>query len=188
MPFASLCLVSVAGATTHPQAPPTSPPAHWGPVSINLEDVPYPHPVSFVELTLFVEPVRMAFMDVVPAGSPRGQTVVLLHGGNWSAKPCSAASASTRKAPRTMRPLFRASRRASRSSMRSASAELVQRAPQFLVLVRRLLDYSEHGWRLPHPVARPGCVLSNSHEGYAAFRHSADPQHSVISLPTREAA
>jgi hypothetical protein len=25
-------------------------------------------------------------------------------------------------------------------------------------------------------------VLLNSHEGYAAFRHSADPQHSVISL------
>jgi hypothetical protein len=86
MLFASLCLVSVAGATTHPHAPPTSPPAHWGPVSINLEDVPYPHPVSFVELTLFGEPVRMAFMDVVPAGSPRGQTVVLLHGGNYFAK------------------------------------------------------------------------------------------------------
>jgi pimeloyl-ACP methyl ester carboxylesterase len=84
--FASLCLVTVAGATTRAQSPPTSPPAHWGPVSINLEDVPYPHPVSFVEFTLFAEPVRMAFMDVAPAGQARGQVVVLLHGGNYFAK------------------------------------------------------------------------------------------------------
>jgi hypothetical protein len=27
-----------------------------------------------------------------------------------------------------------------------------------------------------------GLCVSNSHEGYAAFSHSADPQHSVISL------
>ena len=28
-------------------SPPETPPAHWGPVSINLEDVPYPYPVQF---------------------------------------------------------------------------------------------------------------------------------------------
>jgi hypothetical protein len=33
----------------------------------------------------------------------------------------------------------------------------------------------------PSPGGQPGCVLLNSHEGYAAFRHSGDPQHAVIS-------
>jgi pimeloyl-ACP methyl ester carboxylesterase len=67
------------------QTPPTTPPAHWGPVSINLEEVPYPHPVSFIDFTQFEEPVRIAFMDVAPAAPANGQTVVLLHGGNYFA-------------------------------------------------------------------------------------------------------
>ena len=34
-----------------------------------------------------------------------------------------------------------------------ALQELVQRRPQFLVCFRRLLDYSQHGWRLLRPAA-----------------------------------
>ncbi|TVP57186.1 MAG: alpha/beta hydrolase [Gemmatimonadales bacterium] len=68
------------------QSPPAEPPENWGPVSINLEDVDYPHPVSYVEFTLYGEDVRMAFMDVQPAGEPNGQSVALLHGGNYFAK------------------------------------------------------------------------------------------------------
>ncbi len=67
------------------QEPPDTPPDHWGPVSINLEDVAYPHPVSYVEFTLYGEEVRMAYMDVAPVGEDQGQTVVLLHGGNYFA-------------------------------------------------------------------------------------------------------
>ena len=29
------------------QRPPASPPAAWGPLSINLEEIVYPYPVSF---------------------------------------------------------------------------------------------------------------------------------------------
>jgi pimeloyl-ACP methyl ester carboxylesterase len=76
------CLGLGSGSGTDAQ----SLPAHWGPVSINLEDVPYPHPVTLIEFTLYGERVRMAFMDVAPTGSPNGQTVVLLHGGNYFAK------------------------------------------------------------------------------------------------------
>src|SRR5690606_33814979 len=36
---------------------------------------------------------------------------------------------------------------------RPALQQLVQRGPQFLVLFRRLLDYSQHGWRLLRPAA-----------------------------------
>ena len=79
-----LALTVAPGAQA--QEPPASPPDHWGPVSINMEDVPYPHPVSHIEFTLYGKDVRMAFMDVAPSGPANGRTVVLLHGGNyWAA-------------------------------------------------------------------------------------------------------
>ena len=65
------------------QRPPASPPAAWGPLSINLEEIVYPHPVSFMNLKLYGQDVRIAYMDVPPVGTPNGQTVVLLHGGSY---------------------------------------------------------------------------------------------------------
>ena len=64
-------------------SPPSEPPAHWGAVSINLEDVPYPHPVQFLDRTLFGQDVRIAYMDVASVGEPNGRTVMLLHGGGY---------------------------------------------------------------------------------------------------------
>jgi pimeloyl-ACP methyl ester carboxylesterase len=84
--LAYLGLAWTGGFGAHAQSLPAEPPAHWGPVSINLEDVPYPHPVSFIDFELYGEQVRMAFMDVAPAGPASGQVVVLLHGGNYFAK------------------------------------------------------------------------------------------------------
>ena len=83
--LAHLALLS-GPAAVEAQAPPDQPPDHWGPVSISLEDVDYPHPVSYVEFTLYGEDVRMAFMDVQPTGQANGRNVVLLHGGNYFAK------------------------------------------------------------------------------------------------------
>jgi len=60
-----------------------TPPGSWGAVSINVEDVPYPHPVSYLQLALYGQDVRLAYMDVKPASAPNGQTVVLLHGFNF---------------------------------------------------------------------------------------------------------
>ena len=68
------------------QEPPAAPPADWGPMSINLEDVPYPHPVSFMPFSLEGQDVRMAFMDVAPIGTPNGKSVILLHGMNFFAE------------------------------------------------------------------------------------------------------
>ena len=53
------------------------------PGSITYEDVPYPYPVSFLPLTLYGQDVRMAYMDVPPAGVPNGRTIVLFHGMNF---------------------------------------------------------------------------------------------------------
>lgn len=63
--------------------PPATPPAEWGPLSINLEEIAYPYPVRFLNLNLFGQDVRIAYMDVAPAGTPNGKTVVLLHGGSY---------------------------------------------------------------------------------------------------------
>jgi pimeloyl-ACP methyl ester carboxylesterase len=54
------------------------------PGSINLEDVPYPYPVSYLSFQMYGQEVRMAYMDVAPAGQGNGRTVVLLHGMNFS--------------------------------------------------------------------------------------------------------
>src|SRR5205814_8271160 len=53
------------------------------PGSITYDDIPYPYPVSYMPLTLYGQDVRMAYMDVPPAGQPNGRTVVLLHGMNF---------------------------------------------------------------------------------------------------------
>jgi pimeloyl-ACP methyl ester carboxylesterase len=53
------------------------------PLGIAMEGYAYPHPVQFLPLTLEGQDVRMAYMDVKPAGKANGRTVVLLHGKNF---------------------------------------------------------------------------------------------------------
>ena len=65
--------------------PPEEPPHDWIPTAINYENVPYPYPVDFLEVQLYGEDHRMAYMDVSPEGESNGQTVVLFHGMNFFA-------------------------------------------------------------------------------------------------------
>src|SRR5438093_2748570 len=75
--------------TAVPQAaaPQTTPPLQAPPdakaMSPTLEDVAYPHPVHYLPLTVYGHDVRMAYMDVPPAGAANGRAVVLLHGMNF---------------------------------------------------------------------------------------------------------
>src|SRR5687767_15802207 len=78
-----LGLLVLGLASASAQEPPPAPPADWGPMSINLEDVPYPHPVLYHSFNLEGQDVRMAYMDVPPGGAPNGKSVVLLHGMNF---------------------------------------------------------------------------------------------------------
>jgi pimeloyl-ACP methyl ester carboxylesterase len=79
---ATLLFHTPAAGQTPPAGPPT--PADVKPGSITCEDVPYPFPVSYLPLTLYGQDVRIAFMDVAPAGAANGHTVVLFHGNNFA--------------------------------------------------------------------------------------------------------
>jgi pimeloyl-ACP methyl ester carboxylesterase len=48
-----------------------------------MESYPYPYPVNFFPLTIEGLDLRMAYMDVAPAGQANGKSVVLLHGKNF---------------------------------------------------------------------------------------------------------
>lgn len=52
-------------------------------LSITLENVKYPYPVQFINLTAEGQDIRMAYMDVKPA-STNGKTVMLFHGKNFA--------------------------------------------------------------------------------------------------------
>jgi pimeloyl-ACP methyl ester carboxylesterase len=58
-------------------------PADIAPGSITYEEIVYPYSVHYLPLTLYGQDVRMAYMDVAPAGTPNGRTVVLFHGMNF---------------------------------------------------------------------------------------------------------
>ena len=76
-----LLLFTMTAAAQQRSAVPAPPDAK--PMSITLEDVPYPHPIHFMPLTLYGQDVRMAYMDVPAAGPANGHTAVLLHGMNF---------------------------------------------------------------------------------------------------------
>ncbi len=73
--------IFAAGAVSAQSGPPASPPADWGPVSINLEEFEYPYPVSYMDFRVYNQDVRLAYMDVSPAGPANGRTVIFHHGG-----------------------------------------------------------------------------------------------------------
>jgi hypothetical protein len=74
------CLLAAAYAQREalPKAP-----TDLKPGSITYEDIEYPYPVAYRPLTLYGQDVRMAYMDVPPAGQPNHRTVVLFHGMNF---------------------------------------------------------------------------------------------------------
>ena len=77
----SLFTISFAGVVSAQSAPPPSPPADWGPISINLEEIEYPYPVKYMNFSVYGEEMRLAYMDVAPTGPANGRTVIFHHGG-----------------------------------------------------------------------------------------------------------
>src|SRR5260370_31172600 len=80
----TLCVVCLLPAQDRaPREPLHSAQPDVKPGSITYDDIDYPYAVQYMPLTLYGQDVRMAYMDVPPAGQPNGRTVVLLHGMNF---------------------------------------------------------------------------------------------------------
>ncbi|MGQ9426354.1 alpha/beta fold hydrolase [Gilvimarinus sp. F26214L] len=82
--IASILVLSAFAMTALAEEPPREPPSDWGPISSTFEEVPYPHPVQYLDLQIFGEDVRLAYMDVKPQGRGNGQSVMLFHGMNFA--------------------------------------------------------------------------------------------------------
>jgi len=80
----AICLLlCLAGSLFAQSDAPPKAPMDVKPGSITYDEIAYPYPVSYLPLTLYGQDVRMAYMDVPPAGPPNGRTVVLFHGMNF---------------------------------------------------------------------------------------------------------
>lgn len=81
----TLVVACLFAAPAHAQEarPPASPPAEWGPISINLTEIEYPYPVEYMDIELYGQDVRIAYMDVAPVGPANGRAVLFLHGGSY---------------------------------------------------------------------------------------------------------
>ena len=108
-------LLLVPGSAS-PQEPPPAPPADWGPMSINLEDVPYPHPV------------RYHLVQSRGPGRPDGAT--------WTSPPAGHAERQERR-PAARHELLRRGldRRPSRSSARKGYRVIVHRSDRLRAIV-----------------------------------------------------
>lgn len=63
--------------------PPAPTPTDVKPGSITCDECPYPYPSKYLDLQVYSQDVRIAYMDVAPQGAANGHAVVLLHGNNF---------------------------------------------------------------------------------------------------------
>jgi len=78
-----ILLVSLQAGQFVPATQRDDPPSYTVPLGIAMESYPYPYPVQFLTLEIEGQPLRMAYMDVLPSGTGNGRAVVLLHGKNF---------------------------------------------------------------------------------------------------------
>ena len=130
---AVLVLVLPGAVSGQSHQPPSEPPADWGPISINLEEFEYPHPVEFMNFQVYGQDVRIAYMDVAPVGPANGRAVVFIMGA--------ATTAGTGRARSRPSPT-----RATGLSQRTGSAgEVVQADPPVQHEPPRLQHGPAHG-------------------------------------------
>ena len=81
----ALLLPSAArlGAQDRSILPPVPTPADIKPGSITCDECPYPHPSKYLDIQVYTQDARIAYMDVPAQGAVNGHTVLLLHGNNF---------------------------------------------------------------------------------------------------------
>src|SRR5688572_21537304 len=79
LPFST----GAAAAQGRSVLPPVPTPADIKPGSLTCDECPYPYPSKYLDISVYSEPVRIAYMDVAAQGTPNGKTVMLFHGNNF---------------------------------------------------------------------------------------------------------
>jgi pimeloyl-ACP methyl ester carboxylesterase len=72
------CALSMGASRSQPST------SDQTPLGIGLEGITYPYPVSYLDLNIQGQSLRMAYMDVAPTGKPNGKAVLLLHGKGFT--------------------------------------------------------------------------------------------------------
>ncbi len=78
-----LSLASAASAQGRSILPPVPTPTDVKPGSITCDECPYPYPSKYLDINVYMQDVRIAYMDVAPTAAANGRTVLLLHGNNF---------------------------------------------------------------------------------------------------------
>lgn len=83
--LAALCTTVTAPVFAQGRSvlPPAPTPTDVKPGSITCDECPYPYPSRYLDISVYTQDVRIAYMDVAPVGTPNGHTVLLLHGNNF---------------------------------------------------------------------------------------------------------
>ena len=85
-PIALSSLVILGAGSAAAQGRSVLPPAPTPdvkPGSITCDECPYPYPSKYLDISVYNQDVRIAYMDVAAQGTPNGRTVLLLHGNNF---------------------------------------------------------------------------------------------------------
>ena len=77
-----LSAVTVAGQN-RAVLPPVPTPTNVKPGSLTCDECPYPYPTKYLDINVYSQAVRIAYMDVAAQGTPNGRTVLILHGNNF---------------------------------------------------------------------------------------------------------
>jgi pimeloyl-ACP methyl ester carboxylesterase len=64
--------------------PPAPTPTDVAPGSITCDECPYPYPSHYLDISVYGQDVRIAYMDVAPQGAANGHTALVLHGNNFA--------------------------------------------------------------------------------------------------------
>ncbi len=81
--LALLAFATAAAAQGRPVLPPAPTPTDVKPGSITCDECPYPYPSKYLDISVYEQDVRIAYMDTPAQGTPNGKTVLLLHGNNF---------------------------------------------------------------------------------------------------------
>jgi pimeloyl-ACP methyl ester carboxylesterase len=81
--LAAVLVPFTARAQNRGVLPPVPTPTDVKPGSITCDECPYPYPSKYLDISVYTQDVRIAYMDVAPQGAANGHTVMLFHGNNF---------------------------------------------------------------------------------------------------------